>query len=162
MLTGHLPEFGFLLSIAGLSLTLAGFSGLVVAFRREGAWKPIDAYRLRQIPEMGLATTLLALIAAPLSDWTGNANSAIRITAGLGLAFTIVHVLVLLTRMREQRIQQARVNLVAAGVLDLTIIFTAAACLATGSSLAFEWLLILLLARPMLAFALVVGDAAGA
>lgn len=51
-----IPADGFLLSISGLGVSLAGFSGLVAAFRRGAQWKPLDSYRLRQIPEMGLAT----------------------------------------------------------------------------------------------------------
>ena len=53
-----LPPLPYLLSVAGLGMTLAGFSGLVAAFRRGGVWKPIDAYRLRQIPEMALAANV--------------------------------------------------------------------------------------------------------
>ena len=40
-------------------------------------------------------------------------------------------------------------------VLDLAIFAIAAACVVTGAIGAYEWLLIALLARPMLAFVLV-------
>jgi len=33
MATGTIPQLSFLFSIAGLSVTLSGFSGLVAAFR---------------------------------------------------------------------------------------------------------------------------------
>ena len=48
-----IPESGFLLSITGLGVMLAGFSGLVGAFRGGTTLKPMDAYRLRQIPDVG-------------------------------------------------------------------------------------------------------------
>ncbi|HEX7264427.1 MAG TPA: hypothetical protein VF383_09665 [Candidatus Dormibacteraeota bacterium] len=160
MTTGQLPDPAFMYAVAGLSLTLAGFSGLVVAFRHEGALKAVDAYRLVQIPEMALVTTLLSLIPAPLSEWVGTASAGIRITAGLALLFTIGHVLVLITRMREGHLQLPQAGVTMAGVLDIAIMLTGAICLGVGSALSLDWLLILLLARPMLAFALVVADVA--
>ena len=48
-----IPESGLLLSITGLGVMLAGFSGLVGAFRGSTTLKPMDAYRLRQIPDVG-------------------------------------------------------------------------------------------------------------
>jgi len=159
MTTGPLPDSLFLYTVAGLGLTLAGFSGLVGAFRRDSVWKPIDAFRVRQIPEMALVTTLLALITAPLADLTRSPAAAIQIAAGLGLAFTVGHVIVLINRMERDQIQDPRAGLIQAGVLNVAIIIVASVCLALGGSTAYEWLLILLLARPMLAFALVVGDA---
>jgi len=51
MATGTIPQLSFLFSIAGLSVTLSGFSGLVAAFRRSDNLRRVDAYRLRQIPD---------------------------------------------------------------------------------------------------------------
>lgn len=155
-----LPQPGFLFEIGGLGVTLAGFSGLVSAFRR-GASKPIDAYRLRQIPEMGLATALVSLVTIPISD-TGNGANAIQIAAGLGLLFTISHILVLLRRARSQHVAQPAAALTAAGLVDVGVIVAGAVGLGTGSAIAFEWFLILMLARPMLAFAFVFSDVGSA
>ena len=160
MATGQLPQAAFLFSVAGIGMTLAGFSGLVAAFRRGGVWEPIDAFRLRQIPEMALATTLLALITGPLADSIGSATVAIRIAAGLGLAFTLGHVAVLLFRTRKHQIKLQREALIVATLIDLAIIGAAAVCIVGGTAVAYEWLLILLLARPMLAFTLVLGGVA--
>lgn len=157
MTTGPLPESIFLYSVAGLGITLAGFSGLVGAFRRGGQWKPIDDFRLRQIPEMALVTTLLALITLPLADLTGSAAVAIQVAAGLGLAFTVGHVVVLIIRMRRDQIHDPTAALIAAGLLDIAIFVVASICLALAGWVAYESLSTLLLARPMLAFALVVG-----
>lgn len=160
MTTGQLPQAAFLFSVAGLGMTLAGFSGLVIAFRRGGVWEPIDAFRIRQIPEMALATTLLALITGPLADSTGSATTAIRVTASLGLVFTLGHVVVLAIRARRDHIKLPREGVIGAIVIDLAIIGTAAICIGIGGQVAYEWLLILMLGRPMVAFALVLGDVA--
>jgi len=73
-----LPQAAFLFSIAGLSLSLAGFSGLVAAFKRGAPLNPIDAFRLRELPEMALATTFLAVLTIPLIDALHNEWSRSR------------------------------------------------------------------------------------
>jgi hypothetical protein len=158
MATGAIPQLGFLFSIAGLSVTLSGFSGLVAAFRRGDHLRPVDAYRLRQIPEMGLATALLVLVTIPLADTTGSGAISIRIAGGLALVFTVLHILALSARGRRHQFRQPTAGKVAAGAIRLAIGVTTGACIALGASSAYEWLLIFLLARPMLAFVLVLTD----
>jgi hypothetical protein len=158
MVSGTIPQLGFLFSIAGLSVTLSGFSGLVAAFRRGDQLRPVDAYRLRQIPEMGLATALLVLVTIPLADTTGSGAISIRIAGGLALVFTILHIVALSARGRRHQFRQPTAGKVAAGVIRLAIGVTTGACIALGASSAYEWLLISLLARPMLAFVLVLTD----
>ena len=109
---------------------------------------------------MALATTLLALITGPLADSIGSPTVAIRIAAGLGLAFTLGHVAVLLSRTRKDQIKLQRETLIVATLIDLAIIGAAAVCIVGGTAVAYEWQLILLLARPMLAFTLVLGGVA--
>jgi hypothetical protein len=158
MASGTIPQLGFLFSIAGLSVTLSGFSGLVAAFRRGDHLRPVDAYRLRQIPEMGLATALLVLVTIPLADTTGSGAISIRIAGGLALVFTTLHILALSARGRRTKFRQPTAGKVAAGVIRLAIGVTTGACIALGASSVYEWLLIFLLARPMLAFVLVLTD----
>ena len=158
MSSGAIPQLGFLFSIAGLSLSLAGFSGLVAAFRRGDQLRPVDAYRLRQIPEMGLATALVVLVSIPLADTTGSGATAIRIAGGLALVFTIVHIVALSTRGNRRRFRQPAAGKAAAGFIRVAIGVTSAFCIALGSAAAFEWLLVFLLARPMLAFVMVLSD----
>ena len=141
-------------------MTLAGFSGLVAAFRRGGVWKPIDAYRLRQIPEMALAASLVGLTTGPVTDAVASPAAAIRIAAAAGLAFTVVHIAVLLVRARKSQIKLPRSAVVGAGLIDLAIFGAAAVCIGTGGPVAYEWLMVLLLVRPIVAFALVLGDVA--
>lgn len=148
----------FLFSIAGLSVTLAGFSGLVAAFRRGSDWKPMDAYRLRQIPEMGLTTAALTLITVPLTDTTRNPTAAIQVVSGAALLFTVWHIAVLALRTRRQGLAMAGASMAGASVIDIIVIGTGAIALALGAPAAFEWLLVALLARPMLAFVLVLTE----
>ncbi|HEX2680115.1 MAG TPA: hypothetical protein VHQ03_02350 [Candidatus Dormibacteraeota bacterium] len=153
-----MPAEAFLLSIAGLGVSLAGFSGLVAAFRRGAGWKPLDAYRLRQIPEMGLATAVTSLATIPTAGMLGAATSAIRAVAVLALAFTLVQVLVLWFRARAMGFKLSTLNVWVAAGIDLGVYVAGAAAIVTAAAWALEWTLILLLARPMLAFVLVLAD----
>jgi hypothetical protein len=139
-------------------MTLAGFAGLVAAFRRGGQWKALDAYRQRQIPEMALATALIALLTMPLENTVAESASVVRIVAALGLAFTFGHMVALIARSRAFGIKLATVNVVAAGVIDVTVLGLAVLTLVSGDPVAFEWLLVSMLARPMVAFVVVLGD----
>lgn len=153
-----MPPAAFLFSIAGLSVTLAGFSGLVAAFRRGAEWQPIDSYRLRQIPEMGLATALLVLATIPLQDTTHDAKVALQIAGGFALLFTVTHSMVLATRSRRLGLELTAAYWAAPAIIDVAIVAIGAVCLALGTSTAFEWLLVAMLARPMLAFVLVLAE----
>lgn len=146
----------FLLSIAGLSVTLAGFSGLVSAFRRGAELKPIDAFRLRQIPEMGLATALIALASFPLTESVGSVATAVSVLAAVAFVFTLAHGLLLVWRARAAAVPITRSNWWGAVVIDLLILVVTLVTLILGGVGLLEWMFVLMLARPMLAFILVV------
>lgn len=55
-----------LLTIAGLSLSVAGFAGLMTAFRRGEAWTATDIWRLRAIVRLSFINMFLALVPAAL------------------------------------------------------------------------------------------------
>ena len=139
-------------SIAGLGLSLAGFSGVVLAFRRGSTLEAVDTFRLRQLPEMALAPAFLALGTIPLADTITNARAALQVASGLGLAFTVGHIFGLITRAREQNVVQPVAFMAAAGLVDLLLLVTAAIGLSVVSVAAYEWVLLLMLARPALAF----------
>jgi hypothetical protein len=61
-LTGQ-PLF---LTIAGLSLSVAGFAGLITAFRREESWTAKDLWRLRGIVRLSFIAMFLALTPAAI------------------------------------------------------------------------------------------------
>lgn len=149
-----MPQTALLLSIAGLSVTLSGFSGLVAAFRRGGEWEKIDAFRLRQIPEMALATALLVMATIALGDTLRRASAALQVAAVLAIAFTFGHAIALLVRARREGIRLTAANSALAISIDLAILGLGIVALILASSAAFEWLLVAMLTRPMLAFVL--------
>jgi hypothetical protein len=153
-----IPEAPFVFSIAALSVTLAGFAGLVAAFRRGGDWTAITVFRLREIAEFGLGNALLALVVIPLSTTTGDLPTAVRTCAVLGLLFILGGAVLLVRRQRRLGVPGQRGWYVPAAVIDLGAIGAAVATLLTGTVGFFEWQLLFLLARPMLAFVLVVAS----
>jgi hypothetical protein len=55
----------FFTVIAGLALSIAGFGGLVAAFRRDADWSRTEIWRLRNIVRLGLLCMFLALVPIP-------------------------------------------------------------------------------------------------
>jgi hypothetical protein len=55
-----------LLTIAGLSLSVAGFAGLMTAFRRGETWTATDIWRLRGIVRLSFINMFLGLVPAAL------------------------------------------------------------------------------------------------
>ncbi|HYU63798.1 MAG TPA: hypothetical protein VEN12_08450 [Verrucomicrobiae bacterium] len=155
-----MPQAAFLFSIAGLSLSLAGFSGLVAAFKRGAPLNPIDAFRLRELPEMALATTFLAVLTIPLIDALHNEVVTIQIASGLAMLFTVAHVLRLVTRVRQIGISQSTGKQLLVTLANVLLLVTGAVSLGLGTPTAYEWLLVFMLARPMLAFVLVLTEIA--
>ncbi|HEX2646294.1 MAG TPA: hypothetical protein VHO95_03635, partial [Candidatus Dormibacteraeota bacterium] len=78
--------------------------------------------------------------------------------AVLALAFTLVQVLVLWFRARAMGFKLSTLNVWVAAGIDLGVYVAGAAAIVTAAAWALEWTLILLLARPMLAFVLVLAD----
>jgi len=152
------PQAGFLFSIAGLSFTLVGFSGLIAALGRDGQRTSLLVYRLRQIPEMALASALIALISIPLVDLAGSPMLAIRIASGLAFAFTAGHVGLLIVRMRSQTVQLRPSNWVLAAIIDVGVLAVAVLGITTAEASVYEWLLVLLVTRPAIAFVIALND----
>lgn len=153
-----IPEAPFLFSIAGISASLAGLAGLVAGLRRGADVRPIDLYRLREIVEFAFANVLLALSTIPMVLIVGNTSDALRIGAWAALAYSIVHVAVLIGRSRRHALPRSRAWYVGAGTLDTAILVTFLATVVSGTFGAYEALLLVLLVRPMLAFLLVLAS----
>jgi hypothetical protein len=142
-----------------MSVQIAGFSGLLAAFRRGGRWKPIDLYRLRQVPELGLATALIAVVYFPLADILGNTGIAIRLASSFALVFTTWHIAVLLFRGRKLQVWWASLTSRFFQILiDAGILLTAAVGVIVGAAGVFELVLVFMLARQIFAFVLVLAD----
>jgi hypothetical protein len=157
-----LPALAFLLSIVGLSVSLSGFSGLLAAFKRGLPLKPMDAYRLRQIPEMALAAGFIALMTLALADTFSDRSTTIRIAGATGLLFTLVHAFILIRRMRTMSAPISITNWVVAATIDLAVIAAGIATVIVATPGTFEWLLVLMIARPGLAFLLAMSDVTAA
>lgn len=153
-----IPEAPFLFSVAALSVTLAGFAGLVAAFSRGGAWTAMTVFRLREIAEFGLGNALVALLIIPLATTLGDLAAALRVCAAIGIVFVVVGGLVLMRRRRTQELPPALGWYVLGGATDVGAIGAGIATAIAGTVGLFEWQLLFLLARPMLAFVLVLAS----
>ena len=103
-----IPEAPFLFSVAALSVTLAGFAGLVAAFRRGGEWTAAKVFRLREIAEFGLGKALLALLLVPLATTLGDLSAALRICGAVGVVLLVGGGLVLVRRRNALRLPRER------------------------------------------------------
>jgi hypothetical protein len=153
-----IPEAPVLFSIAGISASLAGLAGLVAGLRRGADVRPMDLFRLREIVEFAFANVLLALSTIPIALAVGSEGDAYRIVAVGALAYLLVHIVVLYGRSRRNALPTSRGWVVGAVAVNIAVLVLGIATLATGSLGAFEGLLLALLARPMLAFLLVLAS----
>ena len=153
-----IPEAPFLFSVAALSVTLAGFAGLVAAFRRGGEWTPTTVFRLREIAEFGLGNALLALLFVPLATTLGDLSAALRICGAVGVALVLGEGLVLIRRSNALRLPRERWWYALAAAIDVGALGAGLATAVAGTIGLFEWQLLFLLARPMLAFVLVLAS----
>jgi hypothetical protein len=153
-----IPEAPYLFSVAALSVTLAGFTGLVAAFRRGSELMPIDIFRLREIAEFGLGDALIALSTIPLLTTTGNVMLAVRICGAVGVLFVLGGVALLLRRQKGLGVRSQRGWDTLIVVVDFAATAAGVATFVVGSVGLFEWQLLFLLCRPMLAFTFVLAS----
>ena len=74
----------FFLSLAGLGLSVAGFAGLVSAFRRrDEGWTRTELWRLRTIARLSFTLVFLALLPFPLFALSGDEVLVIRLMSAL-------------------------------------------------------------------------------
>ena len=149
---------GFFLTMAGLSLSFIGFTGLLSALRRAGdAWAPIELFQLRLIVAYAMATLFGSLSLLPVIalfgarggiQWLGG---AMLVTCGAIAASTIRrdmrqgHGIALPTRVRALFTAIAFIGLLA---LLATVV--------TGEPAVYAVALVLLIAMPAGTFAYVV------
>ena len=148
----------FLLSIAALSASLAGLAGLVAALRRGEGLSTSDRFRLHQIVEFCFANILLAVSMIPLTSLTGDVQQSVRIGGAASFVYILVAAAVLLRRVRDLGIPLQRDSAVIVAALNVALLVTSAAAALTGGTDMFQALLVLLLARPMVAFLFVLSS----
>jgi hypothetical protein len=149
-----IPEAPFFFAITALSGSLAGLAGLVAGLRRSDGFRAVDRYRLRQIVEFSFANALLALALFPAIALTDDSVLTVRILCVVALVYGSLNAYVLLRRMRREAIPATTWFRVVT-VLSLATLGAVFAGIATGDLVIYEVVMLLLLARPMLAFLLV-------
>jgi len=159
---GVIAEAPFLFAIAGLSASLAGLAGLVAALRRGSDLRAIDGFRLREIVEFAFANIVLSVSVVPLAQlFAGGVSDAARIVAAGALIYLVGTTVVLTRRMRSVEIGWTVGWRIGAGVIVIISGLLSLAVIATGSVVLLELTLILLLARPMTVFVLVLSSFEG-
>lgn len=150
-----IAEAPFFFSIAALSASLAGLAGLVAGLRRGEGIRAIDLFRLREIVEFAFVNIVLALTTIPLATLTGSTETAIRIVAVAAVIYMLIVSVLLLRRQRTWSIEGSRGWYLIVLTVDAVALAAAGLTVIGASTATFEVLLISLLARPMLAFLLV-------
>ena len=90
----------FYLSVAGLALSVAGFAGLVTAFRHGDGWTRTSLWRVRNIVRLSVSLVVIALLPFPVFALTNDEPIAIRVTAVALIAILFYD---LLSAWRERR-----------------------------------------------------------
>lgn len=153
-----IADIAFLYSMAAVSMSLSSLAGLVIAFRRSGVWGAHDVYRLRQIVEWGFANVLLALLAIPAAATLGSEASALRLMGAVALVYITVNMLVLARRAAALRTVVRVTPPPLVVVLDVACAMLATATIILASMPPWELTLLVLVARPMTAFLLVLAS----
>lgn len=156
-----ISEAAFFTAVATVSMTLAGFSGLLVAFRRGDQLRSVDLFHLRGIAETGLATALLALTTIAIATLAGDLRSATRTLAVIVLAFLGFQIAVFAWRQRRLSVRSERLQAVGSVAIDIAAVALAVVTIVVRAVGVYEALLILLLARPMWDFVRVLRDMGG-
>ena len=80
----------YLMGLAGLGVSLAGFASLLTLFRAPSAWDSVTLWRARTIVRSSLDAAGAALIPVPVFYLTGSVDWAIRAGAGTLLLLAIL------------------------------------------------------------------------
>jgi hypothetical protein len=92
----------FFLTMAGISLSLAGFAGLLASFRDPSEpWTMVDLWRLRRIVNRSFASLLVALIPIPLFGIIADEGAAFRIASAVFAAIVFIDLVILTPEWRR-------------------------------------------------------------
>jgi hypothetical protein len=149
-----IADAGFVFSIAALNASFAGLGGLLIGLRSGSALRPLDALRLRQVVEFAFTNLLLAIAVQPCAALIG-LDPAIRLISSVSLACILVVLPILRNRVARVDIEWGRSwAALAIGLSAIGAVLAIATAISPSSGL-FELLLVVMLARPMAVFVLV-------
>ncbi len=151
-----IPDAAFVFSVATLNASLAGLGGLLVGLRRGPEMRPLDTLRLRQVVEFAFANLLVAISVQPFFALFGN-DTGYRLLGALALTFIVGALPILHRRVARVGISWGPTWAAAAIILSLSGAALALATLVLPSPGLLELLLVVMLARPMATFLLVLG-----
>jgi hypothetical protein len=117
-----ISEAPFFFSVTAVNVTLAGFSGLVAAFRRGEQLRSAEVFHLRGIAETGLANALIAWMTIPVATIRGDLRTAIRILSLVVLAYVGVQIAVFARRQRRMSVPVPVPQAVGAIGIDVAVI----------------------------------------
>lgn len=80
----------YLMGLAGLGVSLAGFASLLTLFRAPSSWDPVTLWRARTIVRSSLDAAAAALIPVPIFYLTGSVDWAIRAGGGMVLLMSVM------------------------------------------------------------------------
>ncbi|HJW22334.1 MAG TPA: hypothetical protein VJ506_07895, partial [Candidatus Limnocylindrales bacterium] len=132
-----------------------------IGLRRASGLDPVEALRLRQVVEFAFANLLLAIGVQPLALLLGDPSQAVRASSAVTLAYVVIALVVLDRRVIRVGIAWGRSW--AATALGLTVVgvVISAAAVVMPTSGAYELLLVVMLARPIAVFLLVLATIDG-
>jgi hypothetical protein len=151
-----IPEAAFVFSMAGLNASFAGLGGLFVGLRRGSELQPDEALRLRQVVEFAFANLLLAVSLQPCVAILGS-DAGYRVSAVLTIVYIAASTAFLTRRVERAGISWGRWWAAAAITLTILGVALALATLIEPLPALYELLLVVMLARPMVVFVLVLG-----
>jgi hypothetical protein len=141
----------FFLTMAGISLSLAGFAGLLASFREPTApWTVVDLWRLRRIVNRSFVSVFVALIPVPIFGIVGDEGAAFRIASAVFAALVFVDVVVITPEWR--RLWPGDRSLYVAWVISGSIGLLLLANVAFASAGVYELGLVLVLLWPAAIF----------
>ena len=156
-----IPEAPFFFTVAAASVTLAGFSGLVAAFRRGERLRTVEVFHLRGIAETGLSNALIALLTIPVATIAGDLRKATPVMSAVVIAYVLAEIALFALRGRRMSVRSSVPQAVGAIAIDVAIIGLAVVTIVVRATSAYESVLLLLLGRPMWDFVQVLRDMAG-
>jgi hypothetical protein len=152
-----ITEAPFLFSVAALNASFAGLGGLLIGLRRGPELRPIEALRLRQVVEFAFANLLLAISVQPLVSLLGG-DIGFRLASAGSLVCIVLALPILRHRVARVGIAWGRSWAASAIVLSGIGAALSGATAVWPSPGLYELLLVVMLARPMVVFVLVLGS----